>query len=231
MRHHLQQPLVVNRVKETADVGIEHPVHALAHDRCMQCIQRHVRVASWPEAIGEPAEVGLIDGTEHFSDRALDDLILQSGHSKWPFSAIGFGNVNAPHRLWPVATRVDSIAEIMEILLQSFFVLRHSHPIDTCACLPLLSSKCPVKGSLIDVMQQRGEPGLGSLFGRRVHPLEVGHQDNPALRPDPGLPLRNPLGLVPSLRTSRFLRRFHGYYEPVRLPTSARSATLAVPCC
>ncbi len=133
MRHHLQQPLVVNRVKETCDVGIEHPVHALAHDRCMQCIPGHVRVASWPEAIGETRRSpGLIDGTEHFSDRALDDLSSRAGTPSAVFR----------HRLWEckhaapavaVATRVDSIAEIMEILLQSFFVLRHSHPIDTCA--------------------------------------------------------------------------------------------------
>lgn len=44
VRHHLQQPLLVNRVKEAANVGFEHPAHALAHDCCMQCIQCHVRV-------------------------------------------------------------------------------------------------------------------------------------------------------------------------------------------
>lgn len=33
VRQHPHQPLVVNRVEETADVGIEHPVHALAYDR------------------------------------------------------------------------------------------------------------------------------------------------------------------------------------------------------
>lgn len=35
MRHHPQEPLVV---EEAAYVGIEHPVHALTHDRCMQGI-------------------------------------------------------------------------------------------------------------------------------------------------------------------------------------------------
>ena len=33
VRQHPQQPLVVNRVEEAADVSIEHPAHALAHDR------------------------------------------------------------------------------------------------------------------------------------------------------------------------------------------------------
>ena len=40
VRHHPQQPLVVDRVEDAADVGIEHPVHALAHDRCVQRRQR-----------------------------------------------------------------------------------------------------------------------------------------------------------------------------------------------
>ena len=190
MRHYPQQPLVVDRVEEAADIGIEHPVHALAHDRRMLCIKRHVRITPRPKAIGEPAKVGLVDGTQHLGNRALDDLVLQP-----------------------------------------LFVLRHCHPIDPSTRLPLLSWKRPIQGSLIDVMQKRGKPGLGSPSGRRVHPLQIRRQGNPALRPDPGLSVRAPLGLAPSLHASRLLRRFHWYYEPVRLPTSARAATPAVPCC
>jgi hypothetical protein len=33
VRQHPKQPRVVDRVEEASDVGIEHPVHALAHDR------------------------------------------------------------------------------------------------------------------------------------------------------------------------------------------------------
>lgn len=36
VRQHPQEPLVVHRVEEAADVGIEHPVHVLAHDRRVQ---------------------------------------------------------------------------------------------------------------------------------------------------------------------------------------------------
>lgn len=76
LRHHPQKPLVVDRVEEAAYVGIEHPVHALTHDRCMQSIKRHVRIAPRPEAVGEPEEVGLVDGAQHLGHRALDDLVL-----------------------------------------------------------------------------------------------------------------------------------------------------------
>ena len=47
------------------------------------------------------------------------------------------------------------------------------------------------------------------------------------VRPRP--PRADSPGLVPSLGAFRFLRRLHRYYEPVRLPTSARMAAPASP--
>ncbi len=80
------------------------------------------------------------------------------------------------------------------------------------------------------MVQQGGEPGMDGSSSRCVHPVEVRRQGNPALCPDPRPLARAPFGLVPSLCTSRFLRRRHRYYEPVRLPTSARASAPAVPC-
>jgi hypothetical protein len=79
------------------------------------------------------------------------------------------------------------------------------------------------------VMQQGGELGPDGRAGRRVHPCEVGRQSTPALCPDPAPLAWAPSGLAPSLGASRFLRRRHRYYEPVRLPTSARTAAPAKP--
>jgi hypothetical protein len=79
------------------------------------------------------------------------------------------------------------------------------------------------------MVQQRRELGLGGLSGRRVHPRDVGRRGSPALRPDLGLDARDPPRLVPSLSASRFLRRLHRYYDPVRLPTSARVMAPTVP--
>jgi hypothetical protein len=39
-----------------------------------------MRVPPWPEAVGEPEEVGLVDGAQHLGDRSLDDLVLQGRH-------------------------------------------------------------------------------------------------------------------------------------------------------
>src|SRR5260370_14436265 len=57
----------------------------------------------------------------------------------------------------------------------------------------------------------------------------MGWHGNPAVCPAPPLLAWVPSGLVPSLGAPRFLRRRHQYYEPVRLPTSARRAAPASP--
>ena len=189
-----------------------------------------MRVPPRPEAVGEPEEVDFVDGAQHLGDRALDDLVLQGRHAERSLPAIGFRDVDAPHRLWPVAPGVDPRAEVLEIGLQVLLVVRHRDPVDSRTCLPLLTPERSFERLDIDVVQQGGEPGLDGRAGRRVHPREIGWQGDPALCPALPHLARVPSGLVPSLGASRFLRRRHRYYEPVRLPTSARMAAPALPC-
>ena len=144
-----------------------------------------MRVPPRPEAVAEPEEVDFIDGAQHLGDRALDDLVLQRRHAERSLPAIGFGDVDAPHRLRPVAPGVDARAEVLEVALQVLLVHRHRHPVDSRTCLPLLAPERSFERRDVDMMQQGGEPGLDGRAGRRVHPREVGRQGDPALCPDP----------------------------------------------
>ncbi len=45
--------------------------------RRRQRVQRLMRVAPWPEPVGEAQEVRLVDGVEYLDDGPLDDLVLQ----------------------------------------------------------------------------------------------------------------------------------------------------------
>ena len=168
-----------------------------------------MRVPLRPEAVGEPEEVDLVDGAQHFSDRTLDDLVLQGRYAKGTLPAISFWDVDTPDRLWPVAPGVDARAEVLKICLQVLLVVRHRDPIDSRACPPLLSPERSVERLDINMMQQSSEPGLDGLAGRCVHPCEIGWQGNPALCPDLTPLDWVPSGLAPSLGAPRGLRRRH----------------------
>jgi len=221
---------VVNRVEKAANVGIEHPVHALAHDRRVQRRQSLLRVPPRPKAVAEPEEVDFVDGAQRLGHRALDDLVLQGWHAERSPPAICFRDINTPDRLWPVAPGVDPRAEVLEVGLQALLVGHRDRVRLPRARPPLLPPERPFERLDVNMVQQGREPGLDGRAGRRVHPCEAGRQGNPALCPDLACLARAPSGLVASLGASRFLRRRHQYYEPVRRPTSARKAASALPC-
>ena len=133
--------------------------------------QRLVRVPPRPEAVGEPEEVDLVDGAQHLGDRTLDDLVLQSRHAERALPAIGFRDVDAPHRLRPVAPGVDPRAEVLEVGLQVLLVVRHRDPIDSRTGLPLLSPERSFERLDVDMMQQGGEPGLDGRVGPPRSPV------------------------------------------------------------
>jgi site-specific DNA recombinase len=84
----LQQPRVIDRGEEVAEVRIEHPVHLLPQDPGGERIQRVVRAAPWPESVGEAQEVRLVDGVQNLDDRPLQDLVLQRGDAKRPLPPV-----------------------------------------------------------------------------------------------------------------------------------------------
>jgi len=67
-----------------------------------------MRVPPRPEAVGEPEEVGLVDGAQHLGNRSLDDFVLQGRDTERALPAIGLRDVNASNRLRPVASGVDT---------------------------------------------------------------------------------------------------------------------------
>jgi hypothetical protein len=68
-------------IEEAPNIRVKHPVHLLPENAGMESIQRIVLAASWPESVGEPEEVLLVDGFQNRRDRLLDDFVLQAQHS------------------------------------------------------------------------------------------------------------------------------------------------------
>src|SRR5438093_3155972 len=76
------QPSVVDGIKETTDVQIEHPVHLLRQQADRERIRRIVRAAPRSEPKREVGKVGFVDGVQHLDRRALDNLVLQRGDAE-----------------------------------------------------------------------------------------------------------------------------------------------------
>ena len=88
LRHHPQQLFMVDRIENAANVSIEHPVHALAHQRHVHCGENHIRAPPQPKAVGEAEEVDLVDSAENLSDGTLDDLVLRDRHAARALPAV-----------------------------------------------------------------------------------------------------------------------------------------------
>ena len=82
------QPLVANRVKEPADIGVQNPAHLCASDPDRQCIQRVVLPTLWPKSVREPHEVLLVNCIEYFHKCALNYFVFQRCNTQRTLSAI-----------------------------------------------------------------------------------------------------------------------------------------------
>jgi hypothetical protein len=92
----LLQPAVIKTGEEVADIRVEHPVHLLAFDTYRERIERVMRTTPWPETIGEPSEVRLVDSAQHLDDGTLENLVLQRCDAERPLPPVRLRDVRTP---------------------------------------------------------------------------------------------------------------------------------------
>jgi hypothetical protein len=189
-----------------------------------------MRVAPRPKAVAEPKKVDFVDGTQHLSDRTLDDLVFEHEYTEGPPPTIGFRDVGATYRLRPVAPGVNPFAEIPDIGIQVLLVVRNRHPIYSGTRLPPQPAERPLERCVVHVVQQGREADLARTSCHLIHPGEFGWQRCPALCPVSRRPSQIPRGSGSYLELARFLRRCHQTYTPIRHPVSAQPAASVVPC-
>src|SRR5215212_3999317 len=151
------------------DVDIQHPPHALRHERRAKIVQSVMRRPAWPKAIRAGQEVLLIDGLQQHDDRPLRHLVLEGRNAERPLRAIRFGDVAAAHRRSLVAARLDAVEEVEKVRLQRLRILGRRDPVD--ARRPILAGgpigfQHPVQ---VEDVVQRGERPVA------VRPRHVGY--------------------------------------------------------
>jgi len=100
MLQKLDQPIVIQRVKETFYLHIQYPVHLLTGDRnkCNKCI---MPAAPKPRPITESDDVLLVDNLQHPHHCLLDDLVFQPSDAQRSRTTRGFGNVYSLKKVSP----------------------------------------------------------------------------------------------------------------------------------
>jgi hypothetical protein len=138
MLDELHEPRVLQRIEEAAQIRIEHPVHFLRRDPDRQRIQRLVWTAFGPKAVREAEEVLLVDRIQHLDHGALDDLVLQHGHSQRALPSV-FRYERSTHRSCSVRASLEPQRQILKIALQVLSVVRHVSPSTPAAASRLIA--------------------------------------------------------------------------------------------
>src|SRR5208282_4998139 len=228
------QPCVRQPIKEAAHVQVQHPVHTSLMESTEQGVQRFVLVSSWPEPIREAEEVGFVNCVEHFHRRSLNKLVFERRDAERSLPPIRLRNVHPTHRLGPVRSALQSMGEVLEILLKDHAVVPPRLTVYTGCRVPLqLEVRKPQSVDPADVMQQSGEPHILVSFCRLSYLRQLAWRVYPALSPERVLLAQVPLGQTPSLhllrrRYSGFVRRLPRYYGSVRLPVFVHHRLLSL---
>src|SRR5712692_1082414 len=229
----LHQPLMVQAIKERADVSIQHPIHLSRQQTGVQSIQRIVRTFAGPIAIRETKKVSLVDCVQHLDGRALDNFIFQRSDPERSLPPVFFGDEYSTHRLRSISPAPQPRGEVCEIALQLLSVLSPRFSIYAWSRIALQRViRFAQSAQVVDVVHEAGELHLPIFHGCLPYPPQRTLHDFPVQCPVRVLPWRLPFGQTPSLhslrrqrcdivrRRANFVRGLRRYYGSVRLPAS-----------
>src|SRR5437879_5148280 len=90
MLDELDQPTLVEVIKEPANVGVKNIVHLPLQERIRQRIQRIMLAAPRAKSIREAEKVFLVNLVEDGGHSLLDQLVFQGRNPQWASPPIGF---------------------------------------------------------------------------------------------------------------------------------------------
>src|SRR4029077_14731878 len=160
--------------------------------------------------------------------RALDDLVFQSRYSERPLPPIGLGDVHPTHRFRSVRSSLQSMGEILEVVLEGLAVVPPRLTVHARRRFLLqaeVSLAEPFR--IVDMVEKRGEPQLLILLCCLTYPLQRAGRVFPARCPGRVLLRQVPFGQTSSLHPLRcrlpgIVRGLPRYSRSVRLPRSVR---------
>ena len=215
------------RIEAPAHVGVKHPLDLALLDSHRYCLKCMMRGAARSESVGESPKVPLVDGLEHRHRRPLDDFIFPCRFPDGPLATIRFWDGDPLSQWRVIRPPFEPVGQVPPVRLQVLSIGGPRLPVNSRGCIPVEPSlRLPESLDIVDMVPQRRQwPRTSPRC--RTYAVKRLLQGTPALRPDPGLLNRLPLGQLPSLHglrrgrrcsTTHVVRSFRWYYGAVRLP-------------
>jgi len=151
------EPILVHRVEELLDVGVEYPVHLPRVDPHHERVQRVMRAAPWSESVAESEEILLVDRVQRRRRRPLDDLVLQSGDRERALASIRFGNIDPPAGRRPIRSPMNPRVQVFELAPEAQLVVLPRQSVDARGGVLLQFEERRFERGDVDVVQKRGE--------------------------------------------------------------------------
>src|SRR5438445_506531 len=137
------------------------PVHLSRQQSRVQCIQRLMLAAPWPEPVRKSKKVGFVDSVQHLDRRALDDFVFQRRDSERSLPPVGLSDIHSTHRLRSVRSSLQPFDKILEVSLQLLAVVPPRLPVHTGRSFLLQTEVGHAQCfQVVDVVQKRREPQL-----------------------------------------------------------------------
>src|SRR6516165_10844104 len=209
-------------IEKAPDVTVQNPVHLLPRDRDVQCVQRLMLAAPWPETIRESPKILLVNLIEDRDHGLLNNLVLQRRNPEWPLPTIRFRNVHSSRWLRSISAAVNQAVQIGEPTFQPGLILLPSDSVHSWRGLTLQGVKAIPEQSDCQMVKQSGEPHLLPFPCYPAHTRQpLGHAHLALCRERAGL-MSVLLDQRPSLLTLRrrspaIVRMIHWYCTAVRL--------------
>ena len=225
----LNQPVMVDGVKEPLDIGIQNIIHFPRLKSNIQRIQTVMLASPRSISIRESEKVRLVDCIQYQGRCVLDDFILQCEHPQRSLLAVSFGYVRSLDWLCSIGSTFDSLREIFQVFCKLLRILSPRDPIYPCRHVPLETIESLFEYvDRINVMHQSRELLLFIFNSRSTYPLKRTLHPLPALYPVDVLLLQISFGQLPFLHRLRgsqnlcgletLVRQLRRYYATVRLP-------------
>ena len=157
------QMVAFDLVEEALDVQVDHPASPVVHQSLPQRLKRLVSSTPRPKSVRTFQEVLLVRRFQHHQDRPLQDLVLQRRYPDRARLASRFRQVYPAHRRRPIASRVESVEQALQVLRQIRFVLLGGYSVHPCRRTLSRAPVCLLQPLRVDLMRQRRQHHLRCL--------------------------------------------------------------------